>query len=137
MSETLEGLIIVEITRDEAHVWSTGVERGTKPETIHAPSEMVHHHVREAQHHHGHHTDHDNAVFYESISAAGAPGSAIVLVGHGRGKANEMLRLTQYWERKHPTVAEKVVGAIDSDLESMSPNQILAAVRDWLDEDYR
>ena len=137
MSETLEGLIIVEITRDEAYVWSTGVERDTKPETIHAPNEMTrHHHVREAQHHHGHDTDHDNAVFYESISAAVAPGSAIVLIGHGRGKANEMLHLTQYWERKHPTIAEKVVGAIDSDLESMSPNQILATVRDWLDEDY-
>jgi hypothetical protein len=137
MSETSEGLIVVEITRDEAHVWLTGVERDAKPETIHAPSEMArHHHVREAQHHHGHDTDHTNPVFYESISAAVAPASAIVLIGHGRGKANEMLHLTQYWERKHPTVAEKVVGALDSDLESLSPNQILALVRDWLDEDY-
>jgi hypothetical protein len=99
--------------RDEAHVWLTGVERDAKPETIHAPSEMArHHHVREAQHHRGHDTDHTNPVFYESISAAVAPASAIVLIGHGRGKANEMLHLTQYWDRKHPTVAEKVVGAI-------------------------
>jgi hypothetical protein len=63
-----------------------------------------------------------------------APVSAIVLIGHGKGKANEMLRLTQYWERKHPDVARKVVGAIASDLEVLSPDQILSLVRGWFEE---
>jgi hypothetical protein len=45
-----------------------------------------------------------------------------------------MLHLTQYWERKHPDIAQKVVGAIDSDLEALSPDQVLALVRDWYDE---
>jgi len=132
----LEGFVAVEITRDEARVWLAGVERGAKPETIRAPDEALrHHHVREAQHHHGHDTDHTSSVFYESISEAVKPASAIVLVGHGKGKANEMLHLTQYWERKHPDIATKVVGAIDSDVESLTANEILALVREWIGGD--
>ena len=125
----------VAIMREEARVWTSGVESGSKPETIHAPSEKRrHHHIREAQHHHGHDTDRTNPVYYESIAQAVAHASHIVLIGHGKGKANEMLRLTQYLERKHPDTAKKVVGAIDSDLESLSQDQVLSLVRDWFDQ---
>jgi len=58
----------------------------------------------------------------------------ILLVGHGKGRANEMLNLTQYWERKRPDIAHKVVGAIDSDLESLTQDQVLAVVRDWFEQ---
>lgn len=135
MSEVVEGLVAIAIMRDEARVWATGVERGTKPEMIRAPSEMErHHHIREAQHHHGHDTDHDSAAFYESITNAVGSASSVLLIGHGKGNANEMLHLTQYWERKHPDVAHKVVGAIDSDLEALTQDQILALVRDWFEQ---
>jgi len=135
MSESIHGLVAVAIMRDEARVWATGVESGTKPEAIHAPNEKERHqHVREAQHHHGHDTDHQSAAFYESIAEAVRPASEIVLIGHGKGKANEMLHFTQYLERKHPDVAAKVVAAIDSDLEALSSDQILALVRDWFEE---
>jgi hypothetical protein len=119
---------------DEARVWATGVERGTKPETIRAPSEMIHRHVREAQHHRMHDTDHHNPVFYESITEAVEGASGILLIGHGKGKANEMLRLVQYWERKHPELARKVIGAVDSDLEALTESQVLSLVRDWFDD---
>jgi len=56
------------------------------------------------------------------------------LVGHGKGNANEMLNLAQYWERKRPDVAHKVVGAIDSDPESLAQDQVLALVRDWFEQ---
>ncbi len=135
MSESEIGLVVVAIMRDEARLWTTGVGPGAKPETIRRPNEILrHHHVREAQHHLGHDTDHDLPDFYESITAAVGPAAEILLIGHGKGKANEMLRLTQYWERKHPDVAEKVVGAMDSDLEALTENQILALVRDWFEE---
>ena len=135
MSEFEGGFTAVAITRDEARVWRSATETGGAPESIHAPSEMSrHHHVREAQHHHGHDTDHVNPVFYESITRAVDDASSILLIGHGRGKANEMLHLTQYWERRHPDVAERVVGAIDSDLEALSEHQILALVREWFEE---
>lgn len=135
MSEQVSGLVAVAIMRDEARVWATGVERGTKPETIHAPTEMIrHHHVREAQHHRMHDTDHQNPVFYESITEAVGDASAILLIGHGKGKADEVLRLVQYWERKHPDLARRVVGAVASDLEALTQNQVLAIVREWYDD---
>ncbi len=137
MSDQQKGLMVVEVTRDRALVWETGLDPDGRPHVIRAPSEKSHHvHVREAQHHHGHDTDHDNVAFYESISQAVAGASGIVLVGHGKGKADQMLRLSQYWERKHPATGAVVVGAIDSDLDALTENEILALVRDWLDEGY-
>ena len=55
-------------------------------------------------------------------------------IGHGKGKANEMLNLEQFWERKRSDIAHKVVGAIDSDLESLTQDQVLALVRDWFEQ---
>lgn len=132
MTETGHGLVVVSITRREARVWLTGMEKGTRPERIMPPNEMSrHHHVREAQHHHGHGTDQDSPVFYDSVADAVADASEIILVGHGSGKADVMWNLTRYLERKHPDIARKVVGAIDADLEALTENQILALVRDW------
>src|SRR5664280_2300019 len=42
-----------------------------------------------------------------------------------------MRNLAQCWERQRPESAHKVFGAIDSDLESLTRNQVLALVRDW------
>jgi len=132
MTEESSGLIAVAIMRDEARVWTSGVEPGTKPKMVHAPSDLArHHHVRGAKRNVGQGTDHDHFAFYESISAAVASAREIVVIGHGKGKANEMLLLTQFWERKHPDIAHKVIGAIDSDLEALTENQVLALIREW------
>jgi hypothetical protein len=40
----------------------------------------------------------------------------------------------QYWERKHPDLARRVVGAVASDLEALTQNQVLAIVREWYDD---
>jgi hypothetical protein len=133
MSELCE-LTAVEITRDWAKVWTTANEPGQVPREIRAPSDKSRHeHRREAQHHHGHDTDHPNTAFFESITASLGESADILLIGHGKGKANEMVHLTQFWERKHPEVATKVVGAIDSNLEALSDNEVLVLVREWFE----
>jgi hypothetical protein len=137
MSEESSGLVAVAIMRDEARVWKAGVEPGAKPTTVHAPTDLArHHHVRGAQRGMGNGTDHDHTAFYDSIANAVESAGEVVVVGHGKGKANEMLLLTQYWERKRPEVAHKVIGAIDSDLEALTENQVLALIREWF-EHYR
>ena len=45
-----------------------------------------------------------------------------------------MVTLMRYWAHAHPDVARKVVGAVDSDLESLSDNQVLALAREWYRE---
>jgi hypothetical protein len=134
MSEEVNGFVVVALTRDEARVWLTGVESGARPERIVAPQDQErHHHVREAQHHRGPDIDRDESTFFESIAAAVAPATGILLIGHGKGKADAMLKLTQFLERKHADVATKVVGALDADVEALSANQILSLARDWFD----
>ena len=127
-------MAIVAITRDEARVWNAGMEKGAVPQRLHAPSDIgQHHHVRQAQHNRGHDTDHDNQRFYESIARAVEGANEILIVGHGKGKADHILRFTQFLERKHPAIAAKVVGAMDSNLNAMTEAQILATAREWFD----
>ena len=127
-------MAIVAITRDEARVWNAGMEKGSAPQRLHAPSDQgQHHHVRQAQHNRGHDTDHNNRRFYESIAQAVADTNEILIIGHGKGKADHILRFTQFLERKHPATAAKVVGAMDSNLNAMTEAQILSAAREWFD----
>lgn len=129
------GLVAVALTRREARVWEGALGEDARPERFRSPSDEIrHHHVREAQHHHGHHGDPANVAFFESLTAAVADASEILLIGHGTGKANEMLLLVQYWERHHPDLARKVVGAVDSDLEAMTEREVLDLARHWFDE---
>lgn len=134
MSNHSDPFVVVAITQNEARVWTAGLDKNSKPETVKAPDhEGRHHHQRQARHHLSHeHGSHDD-VYYDAITKAVEGAQEVLVVGHGKGKASHMLRLVQYWERKHPTVARKVVGSIDSDLPAMTENQILAASREWFD----
>ena len=121
----------VSITRQQPRGWLTIIEKGVRPGR-HAPERNVRHdHVREALHHHGHGTDQDSPVFYDSVADAEATASEIILVGPGTGKADVMSNLARYRESTHPDVARKLIGAVDADLEALSKNQVLALVRDW------
>ncbi len=128
-------LVVAVIERDETRIWATNAEKGTKPEVIHQPTNAENHrHVREAQHHGGHDSDKATKAYYEAISKALAPAGEILLVGHGKGKANWVVKFVQHLERYHKDVAQKVVGALDINVPAMSENEILAAARDWFDE---
>jgi len=134
VSDHVEPFVVVAVTQNEARVWTAGLDSNAKPEKVHAPEhEGRHHHQRQARNHLSHaHGSHDD-VYYDSIADAVSGAKEVLIVGHGKGKASHMLRLVQYWERKHPSIARKVVGSIDSDLPSMTENQILALSREWFD----
>ena len=132
MDESAHGFVAIVITRGDARVWTAGVEPGAPPERVVAPSEEVrHHHILAAEHQPGHKTPADEARYFESITAAVRDASEILLVGHGKGKSDETLKLTQYWERKHPDLAARVVGTIHSFSEALSEGEVLNLVRDW------
>ncbi|HEY5121767.1 MAG TPA: hypothetical protein VII84_09360 [Acidimicrobiales bacterium] len=135
MSNEASEFMAVAITREEAMVWTSTNVPGTAPEKLVAPTEGERHrHPRKSMDRPEREAQRDTTAFFESVTQAVASASRIVLVGHGRGKANEMLKLTQYWERKHPDLARRVVGAMDSDLEALSDNEVLALVRAWYEE---
>lgn len=134
MDGIVNKFVVVALTQDDASIWATGLEKGTHPEKIFAPDEKgLHHHVRQMQHRGGHGTDPVEKGFFDVLAKHLSGASEILLLGHGVGKANAMLRFTQYMERHYPSVAKKVIGAVDADLNALTENQILSKAREWFD----
>jgi hypothetical protein len=134
MTDLMNRFVIAVITQDDARIWTTGIEPGQKPENISAPADNLHHHhVRQAQHHGGHHADPNRKEYLEEIAQSLSTAGQILLIGHGKGKANSMVALVQFLERKHPAVALKVVDALDSNLDALSEPEILALAREWFE----
>ena len=123
--------IVVAISREEARIWKTGLEPHTHPETLHSSEEITHHRVSAAHQLSGRNSENLNPEYFESISEAISGAEEILLIGHGKGKANSMLNLIQYLERKHSDLARRVVDSLDTDLENLSEGEILALAREW------
>ena len=125
-------LVVAAVTHDETRIWATDAKRGDSPTVVARPSaEHIHHHVRQGQGSHGHESNRFEQSYYEGISKAIDPASQILIVGHGKGKANSMFRFFQHMERHHSKTAQKIVGAIDLNLPALSEPQLLAAAREW------
>jgi len=134
MADLRNHFVIAVVTQDETRIWTTGIDPGKKPETISAPADNLHHHhVRMAQHHGGHRADPNRAEYLEEIAQALSSAGQVLLIGHGKSKASSMLALVQYLERKHPDLALKVVGALDSNLDALTEPEILALAREWFE----
>lgn len=134
MSEDLTNrLVVAVVEQDETRVWLTNAEKGSKPEVIHPPAAR-NIHVRGAQSHGGHDSNKTDKEYYEEISKILSPAGEILLVGHGKGKSNAVLKLIQHLERHHSDVAHKVVGSLDLNVPAMTDGELLAAARSWFDE---
>ena len=128
-------LVVAAVTHTETRIWATDAHRGDKPEVVARPAaEHVHHHVRQEQSTRDHETNRFEHPYLEGVAAALAPAGQILLVGHGKGKSNSMLKLIQHLERAHSKTAEKVVAALDVNVPALTEPQILAAARDWFDD---
>ena len=131
MPDITNKLVVVTITRDEARVWATGMERGMNPTKIFPPAALNSHHFRDDPKHHGRGDGPGVPRYYEEIVTAVGGASEILLIGHGHGKASAMLHFMQYLERNHTDLADLVVDAIDTNLISMTEPEILALARGW------
>ena len=131
MPDITDKLVVVTITRDEARVWATGMERGMNPTKIFPPAALNSHHFRDDPKHHGRGDGPGVPRYYEEIVTAVGGASEILLIGHGNGKASAMLHFMQYLERNHTDLAELVVDAIDTNLIAMTEPEILALARGW------
>ena len=135
MPDIRNKFVMIALTRNEARIWATGLEKNQKPERIFAPSDKgSHHHVRQTQHQGGHSADPADWGYFDVIADSVKEANEILLIGHGEGKANAMLRFTQFMERNRPEVAKKIFGAIDTNLYSMTENELLATARNWFDQ---
>ena len=46
MSDISNKFVVVTITNEDAKVWATGTEKGSKPEKIHVPERHKHLHIK-------------------------------------------------------------------------------------------
>ncbi len=98
MSDERSGFVALAITQEEARLWLSTDEPGVAPESFVAPTDWRRHrHPRKSMDRSEREAEHDAKIFFESVTQAVASSSHILLIGHGHGKANEMLKLVQYW----------------------------------------
>jgi len=132
MKETNHKFVVVAITQQDARIWADGLAPGTEPEHVNPPDEShENRHKGHAQNLDAHQRDGNDPKFFEAVAHSIKDAGVILLIGHGTGKANAMLGLIQFLERKHPDLAKKVISALDSDLNAMSEGQILKLAREW------
>ena len=134
MSVIKKSFAMIALTQDEARIWTAGLDKDAKPEKIYAPSDKAsHHHVRQTQHQGGHSADPKDWGYFDLIAKEVKSASEILLIGHGEGKANAMLRFIQFIERHDKDVAKRVIGAMDTNLNALTENEILAISREWFE----
>jgi hypothetical protein len=138
MPEISNKFVVVTITKDEAKVWATGLEKKSKPEKISAIDNNRHHHkLRQEQRHKGPGLDPESKAFFEKLSEVLKPAAESLLLGHGEGKADAVHNFQSYLKEKHHELAKKVVGVIEADVAHMTEPQVLAEARAWFDKHHK
>jgi hypothetical protein len=66
-----------------------------------------------------------NPDYWREISEALAPARAILLFGHGNGKANASHQWVAYAEQHHKDVAAKVIADVRADIDDLSGHQVV------------
>lgn len=66
-----------------------------------------------------------NADYWREISEALAPARAILLLGHGNGKANASHQWVAYAEQHHKDVAAKVIADVRADIDDLTAHQVI------------
>lgn len=135
MPELSKRLVAVAITQTYAKLWLTGLDPDAQSRKIVTAEPHARHHSGRVGlatiADQGHDPEYPSAVFYEEIAQAIAKAPQILLLGHGKGKANTMAKFVQYLEEKHPQLASKVVGSVNINLQAMTDPEILAKSREW------
>ena len=138
MPEISNKFVVVTITKDEAKVWATGLEKKSKPEKISAIDNNRHHHkLRQQQRHKGPGLDPESKDLFEKLSEVIKPASELLLLGHGEGKADAVHNFQSFLKEKHQDLSKKVVGVIEADVAHMTEPQVLAEARAWFDKHHK
>lgn len=67
----------------------------------------------------------DNSAYWREVTEALAPAAAILLLGHGGGKANASHHWVAYVEKHRPDVAAKVAADVRVDIDHLDDTQVL------------
>jgi hypothetical protein len=118
--------VIAVISFRDALIYATDAEPGTRPERVIAPDprgrfHKVHHQAGNPS---GTYED-DSSAFWAEITEELAPAGAILVFGHGQGKANASHHWVTYVEKHHRDVAAKLVADVRIDIDHLDEEQVL------------
>lgn len=132
---TMNGIVVVAVTRDHAEVWSLD-ERQRRPIAVVARhnAQAEHRHVRTGQFDHGHTSNEGFDGFFSDIALLLEQANEVMIAGHGVGRANAMESLAGYLKTKRPMVFAKVTELRYLDLPHTTGRELAALARKWKDE---
>ena len=122
-------LAVVAVDAGHARVYCVDRDAATAPETVKAPDPShVNHNIF---HRHGNPSgafDVDGAettAYFKALAHALAPARGLLLVGHGKGKANFSHHFESFLEKHHRDVAAKIVANVRADIDDITDRQLL------------
>jgi hypothetical protein len=118
--------VVAVIDFRETTIFPTDASSGQSPERVIATDpygrfHKVHHRAGNPE---GIYED-DSPEYWRDVTAALAPAGAILLLGHGKGKANASHQWVAYVERHRKDVAAKVVADVRVDIDHLDDAQVL------------
>jgi hypothetical protein len=127
--------VVAVIAFRDAYIYATDAAPGERPERVIAPDEhgrfhKVHHQAGNPS---GTYED-DSPEYWEEITGELAPAGAILVFGHGSGKANASHHWVSYVEKNHPEVAAKLVADVRIDIDHVDEEQILRLAQAYFGE---
>jgi len=130
MAEDVEQIrgrnVVAAIDFHETVVYVTDATPGQRPERLvardpHGRFHQVHHHSGNPS---GAYEE-DSPAYLREVADALAPAGAILLLGHGSGKANASHRWVAYVEAQRKEIAAKVVADVRVDIDHLKTEQVL------------
>lgn len=126
-SEQIRGKnVVAAIDYHQTVIYPTDAAPHQRPERLVAMDPTGH--FRQLHHHAGNPSgayEDDSPAYWHALTEALSPAGAILLLGHGRGKANASHRWVAYVERHHKDVAAKVVADVRTDIDHIEVNEVL------------
>jgi hypothetical protein len=119
----------------ESDIYPTDATREERPARLVAPD--PHGRLHKVRHHAGNPSgtyEDDSSAYWQEITEALAPAAAILVLGHGGGKANASHHWVTYVEKHRPDVAAKLVADVRTDIDHIDDRQILRLAQVYFGE---
>ncbi|HXY45590.1 MAG TPA: hypothetical protein VEH29_15495 [Acidimicrobiales bacterium] len=118
--------VVAVIAFRESTIYPTDASPGERPEHLiatdpHGRFHKVHHHAGNPEGTY----ESDSPEYWRELTDALSPAGAILLLGHGKGKANATHHWVAYVEKHRVDVAAKVVADVRVDIDHLDDAQVL------------
>ena len=126
--------VVAVIAFRETSIYPTDAAPGERPERVVASDPLgrfhkVHHQAGNPD---GSYED-DSPEYWQELTEALAPAGAILVLGHGKGKANASHHWVGYVEKHNREVAAKVVADVRVDIDHLDGEQVLRLAQHYFD----